>query len=110
MEAEHILVDGDVKQWWSCHSWSSCLGHIVINVEGFVDGGTIFEINEVRTLYPDFSSVVYSDLGYLVIDDTNSFIDWGDGMQVNTPMGYLCCPQAKLILGLCDHVYQDWQF
>jgi len=79
-ETKYILVDGDIKQWSACNSWSSYLGLIVISVEDFVDGDTIFECNAVSTIYPNLT------IKCKELVDCNIFTDATDK---NSPMGVL---------------------
>jgi len=65
----------------SAYPWGSALNAIPVDESSFIYRGVLGERNEVRAVHPDFGAIVYLHFGSLVVDDDDSIVYIGNGVQ-----------------------------
>jgi len=80
-EAEHVLASANIQQGEFSYPWGSALNAIPVDESSFIYRGVLGERNEVRAVHPDFGAIVYLHFGSLVVDDDDSIVYIGNGVQ-----------------------------
>ncbi|KAH8236867.1 hypothetical protein KR032_001136, partial [Drosophila birchii] len=62
------------------HSWCPLLGHIMIDVPGFVNLSAPDEGNQIGSLKVNVGTIVHTHTCWAIINDDNPFIHMGDRM------------------------------
>ncbi|KAH8375699.1 hypothetical protein KR200_008595, partial [Drosophila serrata] len=78
-EAKYVVFQCDVQRRRAGYSWCPLLGHIMIDISGFVNRGTLDEGDEVGSSQADVSAVVHTHTSRTIIYDDDSLIHVSDG-------------------------------
>ncbi|KAH8232104.1 hypothetical protein KR038_005672, partial [Drosophila bunnanda] len=61
------------------YSWCPLLGHIMIDISGFINRGTLDEGDKVCSLQVDVSAIVHTHTSRAIVYDEDSLVHMGDG-------------------------------
>ncbi|KAH8288008.1 hypothetical protein KR054_009934, partial [Drosophila jambulina] len=78
-KAKYVVFKGDVQGRRVSYSWCPLLGHVMIDVTGFVNRGTFSKGDEVSSSQVDVGAIVHPHTSRAVVDDDNTFVHEGDG-------------------------------
>jgi len=79
-KTEYVMLHSNIQGGPAIYSWAPFLGHVMVDIMGFINRGTVRKGDEVRASYMDASGVIHTHTCRTIVYNNDAFIYVGNGM------------------------------
>jgi len=79
-KTEYVMLHSNIQGGPASYSWGPFLGHVIVDITGFINRGTLKKGDEVSASYMDVSVIIHTHTCRTIVYNNYAIIYVGNGM------------------------------